>query len=253
MPKKQVGKKRNYRKKTAKKSDEVPSKSFCKKVDHCIKSRAETKFNTIETGTVGLAYTAVGTPPNVNTIIPLTAQGLGDNDRIGNQIYCQSLIIKGHISYSMGAGSGSDRPFIVRLMLGRLKEKYSTLGSVNFNNLFYTPTGLMTTGDSTNLAGINRPTNKDYFTIYYDKLHKISPSLATNSSGCNNDYHLAKEVTINLTKYFKGQWKYGADGDTIPTNKACYMWAFIWAPDGSVVSGRLPFYNFVAEAKFTDM
>lgn len=245
--------KRKYTRKT-KKSNPTPSKSFTKKVVKVMAKQQESRYSSYESGNIACVYTAASTPPTVFDMIPPVPQGLDDGYRTGNMIYCKKYLIDVYMSYSEASSASTDRAFNVRLMIGRMKEKDTTPSNVNFNNMFYTSTGILAPFDSTNMASLNRLVNTNYVTIYHDKIYKIGSSFNSYSGqvAANNDYALSRNVRIDVTKYFRGRWKYGLENDSDPDNKSLWIWAFVTTSDGSVVSARMPFFNAVSHIWYTD-
>lgn len=202
----------------------------------------------------GGATTLIG--PQVETLTPTIVQGVGENGRIGNTLTIKSCILRGYLSVA-GSVLNSQVPagigqWNVRLFIGKLKTSNSQPNTTDLNILLRT--GAFTEPfNSTNGLSLVRSVNKELFTIYYDKIHKIGFQNGNNASVStglhNNDYKLSKLLTINLTKKIIKKLVF-TEGLNTPTNMGIYMWGGLCDSLCSGFTSAAGFVNFIYDLEY---
>ena len=214
--------KRNYKRKSyPKKGKGLVTKA---QLYRAIARTAETKQATAE-----LVYTRFNAGITNNSemygILPGLAQGIGADQRIGDQIRPKKLVVRGYINYDCPSNQPAAM-IISRMFCFQPKSfrDYLNKGSV--------PNTLLTNGANPSaftgaLLEITRPQNREQFTFYKDQKHTFlkpwgytnttSPTYITDVTAM--DKSLCHFFTITLTaKQLPAVLKYNTDGATHPTN-----------------------------------
>lgn len=170
----------------------------------------------------------------VSNLIPIIASNTQVSGRVGNQIKVKNFYLNGML-YLNSSGLAGQNPYVpgqwhVRLFIGRLKRDISTPLTSDLNQLLRTGSSTVPF-DSSSFLSLCRNINKDVWTIYYDRIHKIGTSQPSNtgttfntSSGiANNDFNLSKKIRINCTKFIKNTFKYNDLATNTPTNTGLYI------------------------------
>lgn len=150
-------------------------KKYVKKVT--ARTRPEMKcFRNLVLEGVNLNTNTLAGAVYVNQTFPILVQGVGRDQRIGNEIYFHGFHSKGSLN-----NNGSVVVYVRRLILG-----YTTgIPTLDLNSgLFDNGTGLgvSATTIGSNMGLITTPINKAEFKVYFDKTMKLSPSTATDGS-----------------------------------------------------------------------
>jgi len=152
-----------------------PTGAFRKKVLAVIRTQAETKqaFHSIiaESFNSGINSTA-----DTKKIVPSIAQGVGDYQRIGDQLKCLSLTVKGAIVYNPSVGqygTYANARLGVRMMIVQPRQ-FSNLVDVQAAAGTWTALllkkGATITGFTGVLSDLWAPINGDAIIKYYDKI-----------------------------------------------------------------------------------
>jgi len=165
----------SYKKKAVKKVSKEPSKALTKAVQKIIHKNVESKqgYHSVAGVSYNSGINAVG---DATRLIPSITQGTGDNQRIGDQLRAQSLIIKGAIVYNPSTGQYGTYPNArlgVRVMIVQPKA-YGTLDDVQSTTGTWSNYLLKKGGSTSAFAGLIQdlwaPINTDAITKYYDKV-----------------------------------------------------------------------------------
>jgi hypothetical protein len=195
-------------------------------------------------------YQAGNTSITGNTVVtlsPTIAQSVNENGRIGNSVKLKNLFLRGYMSVypqnTLSVISNSSAPeqigqWNVRLFIGKLKFSIAAPTTADFDQLLRTG-GSVSPFNSTTSLSLLRTVNTEYFTVYYDKIHKIGFQNGNNNSTAtglhNNDYKLSKLLKINCTKMFKKTLIFN-DNSNQPTNCGLFMWAGLVDSLGSALT-----------------
>lgn len=248
------GKRRNYRKKSTKKTYKkrggvsLATKRYIKRTLH---SQIENKIENItDSGVIVSSYSVNN---NLTTIqcIPYNNinLGTGAGSRIGNEIKVRNITM----SYVLRA-AGYDlifnpvpKPMEVLVFFGKLKvSKPVAPLAADFALLWQD--GDNARAPYSTIQDVIQSVNKDVFTIYKVFKHKIGNSINTNSganvaaaSYANNDYKLNVVKKINCTKFAPKTLKFN-DNTNRPTNDGLYMWCMAVNFDGTATTQSRPVY-----------
>nr|QRI44122.1 MAG: capsid protein [Cressdnaviricota sp.] len=193
----------------------------------------------------GLNYNGVGLLngwASPNGILPPVTQGLGENNRVGNVIAPNKLVVKYEIKASQttdGTSTVNDNPFralpfLVRMVIYRHRYATDDFGQY----------GLIDEGGSNVELGANpalwmEPYNRDEYIIAYSRTFKMASDVHRYSGTT-----LAIDAMPNNLK----QWVYGKayvklpkklrynDTTNIPTNAQWYIAFAVCNQDGSAIS-----------------
>ena len=171
---------------------------------------------TIDTACNVLSLTAA--PDNIS-------QGVGQGDRVGDQIQVKKLLFKGYI-YSLQTGIAPNLlggfPTNVTMYIGRLKSTLTAPNPSAFGQLFQA-------GDTTfSPTDDNRSSlydiNKDVWTVFYRRTFKIGGSTQTSANAVsNNDYSALRRFSINCSKWIPKKLHYN-DNVITSQNAGLYVW-----------------------------
>lgn len=264
MPKriKKSGKPKRIFKKKAAKPMKKMVRSICKAVTQ---RQAEKKVTVYQTGfsvsgnttTSGLQYYPM-TPYGGYMQI---AQGLGQGDRIGNNIRTVKATLK-YVIYALPYSAGNNpTPIPQEVRLWFFSQKSSnTLPVTNLAD--FINTGNSSTSLSGTLLDLNRLVNSDVYTYLGHRTHKVftaqfnsgaAGTTPTASFYGNNDFHFNARGTIDMTPWFPKVIKFN-DSNNNPNSRLVVMLAQSINADGSVQAvGTFPTtMNFQITFKYTD-
>lgn len=163
------------RRKRRSKKGNKPSKNFVKAVEKIIHKNIETKqaFHGLSTTSYNSGINSSG---DTTKVVPSIAQGVYDNQRIGDQIKAQSLTIKGAVVYNPSAGAYggySNSRVACRLMVVQ-PRKYSNIDDVQSNAAswlaYLLKKGGSTSSFNGDLSDLWAPINSDGIIKYYDRI-----------------------------------------------------------------------------------
>jgi len=246
--KKAVAKKRVYKRKTASKPSikMMIKKALDKRIENKQVCQTNERWYIPKDGPVLGSY--------IQNMTPQITQTIGENGRVGNTVNLKNAYLRGVMSLANNAGTPYfNSQFQVRLFIGKLKIDNLAPNTADLQTLLRQ--GAATSAfDSTQPLSIVRSVNRDYFTVYYDKIHKIgtqhngSGNIATGIG--NNDYTLSKMIKINCTKMFKKTLTFN-DTNPQPINCGLYMWAGIVDSMCSTITSGSPAVQFTYDLEFS--
>lgn len=231
-------KKLAYKKKTYVRKPKV-TKSVKTYVRHALDRRIENKTS----GVTGILYayqngTASIISSQVVSLAPTILQGTNESNRIANLVNLKYASMRCYLQLN-GSGLNGQIPFVpgnfqIRIFIGKLKNSVSTPLTTDLDKLLRTGAATLPF-NSTDGLSLCRRTNKDLFTIYYDRIHKIGVSDPSNNAASfntvsgisNNEYRLNKTFNINITKFFRKKLIFNDASSNVPQNCGLYMWAGI--------------------------
>lgn len=172
--------KRVYRKRVAK-----PSKAFAKKVQAIISKNAETKASYHSLNSTGY-NSGINSSSDIEFCCPNVAQGIHENERIGDQVRAQSLIVKGIITQNLTSTYNSACRLGVRVMIVQPKL-YTDRDEIRNNAAVWLGSllkrGGVTSGYTGTTQDFGSEINTDLITTYYDKKFYISIPTAVTAAG----------------------------------------------------------------------
>lgn len=173
-----------------------------------------------------------------NSVGLTIAQGTGQGDRVGDRIRTVKAVLRYTIYPNAYHATINPVPTPQNVRIWFFGQKSSnTLLATN-------PPNFAQTGDSsTTLTGtildLNRVVNRDVYTYYGHRTHKLGYSInqasgaaTSNAQFANNDYKLNIQGYVDLTKWFPKLIKYN-DTDQNPNSKLIMMLVESVNADGS--------------------
>jgi len=199
--------KRKFRKGRTKKRSSKKI-SFKKKVQAIINKNEEDKEAFTSLSTTGF-NSGMNSSGDIMYIVPNVAQGVLENQRIGNQISAKSISVKGAIVWapSIGTfGTYANARLGVRIIICQPKA-YNTYEAIFANFSTWQNTLLRRGGTTVAFTGIMAdlwsPINTDAITKYHDKIYYLNGSYAATNAGYSQ--------LLGSTKMFsyRKTWKNG--------------------------------------------
>jgi len=203
-------KKRSIRRrsrKTTRKVNLAPSRAFAKKVQKVISKNVETKsalYVSPDTNTLTYPFgsrfnQAVNGNADAIRILPDFIQGTAENQRVGNEIRMQSLMLRGVMTVTIPQATANNTRLGVRLLILRNKRINDYIAATtdmgtNFGRLLEQPQGPL----NGSLAAFNSPVNTDYFSCVYDKKFYFSQSLSSTATNSAEVFNTTKFVNISV-------------------------------------------------------
>lgn len=229
--KKAVAKKRVYKRKSV-----APKTSMKMMIQKALDRRIENKTNVI-TNFAAFYQNGVSSISTATLVdlTPTILQGTSEANRIGNSVKLKNAYLKGFLRMNSTGTNGVNifvpNQFHLRLFIGRCKDGILLPTNAQLNTL-------LRTGASTfpfnSLDGLSllRPTNKEVFTIFYDKIFKIGAGghstgvsqFSTLTGINNNDYKLNYLIKIPCTKMMKKTLMFQDNASpNTPTNSSLFI------------------------------
>lgn len=182
------GKQNRKQRRVGRRGKRINTKAFKKKVLAVIRGQAETKqaFHSIiaENFNSGINSTA-----DTKKIVPSISQGVGDYQRIGDQVKCLSLKVKGAIVYNPSVGqygTYANARLGVRMMIVQPRQ-YSNLVDVQAAAGTWTALllkkGVTITGFTGVLSDLWAPLNSEAIIKYYDKIFYMDAPYQSTAVG----------------------------------------------------------------------
>jgi len=209
-------------KRTKPKSTQLVTKAVLYKA---IRKNVETKQATAE-----LPFTyfnsAINSTAEYYTCLPGLGQGVGANQRLGDQIRPIKIVIRGYVNYATNAYTEAAliiaRHFVFQPKNVRYQPQTSTAAGIYL---------LTNGGNPSNFTGalldITRPHNNEEFIFYQDKrrtflkpwgiTNNATPSVTTDITGMDRSLVQFFEITLTQ-KQIPAVLKYNASFDTFPIN-----------------------------------
>ena len=185
--------KRTYRKKKSKRRfyKKKPSKKLVQTIQRVINKNAESKIANFNTGNTLVTFNSgINLVTDMRQILPNIARGTAINERSGDQLLCQSLVVKGYVKFAINsvASIPSVPTVLVRLMIVSLKTRsnYSdaAASSSPLNSLIRK--GGSTTTFAGNISDINAEINTEIWTKHCDKKFYVTQDFLVTAAGNNN-------------------------------------------------------------------
>lgn len=180
-----------------------PLVKFIKKV---VGTETETKQAFIQTGQSLLKFNSgINSQADMIQILPNIGQGVGENQRIGNQIRAKKLTVKGFIKLDVNdvADSSTLPNVIVRMMIVTMKTAPSFTDAQGQWGKIGT---LLKKGGTTSafegyLQDIYAPINTDVFTVHADKRFYLTQSYLNAQGASVPSTYVAQDITKTV-KFF---------------------------------------------------
>lgn len=222
---KRGGKRRNYRRKTG--SVAKIAKKVATKV---LRRQIETKQGYLEpTGAGFNTQTSQNFPvlPNITQtsmyqLCPTISLGTDSQSRVGNKIKPKGLYVKGHIYGDWNNIVGNNSSFqTIYVRILALADKQNNVDSLAYGQFGTSSSILLNKGStSTNFlfndqTSLYRPVNTNRFTVYYDKVIKLSMYSANLGTALIDQSFGLKMFKFKIP--MKEDWKFD-DSNSRPSN-----------------------------------
>jgi hypothetical protein len=210
---------------------------------------------------------------DIKRLIPYVAQGISDNQRIGEKIRPVSFIVNGSVRLNDGTINQLDAQFrddVVVVMYVLQHVSLKDYGNLVKGNDF---TQLLRTGENTTVPfqGLVAESQMPVEDAYYRLLKKqkirlryagAKPASVTgvpqNMYVSNTDSYYA-DFSMNLTKHLPAQLKYPEGNAPVPTlndptNSSIFLCLGFYNMDGTTtIDGDIISLQYTAQLKFKDM
>jgi len=245
--------------KVGRRVSKAPKMSFAKRVLSVLNKQRELKVGNPFAGNITDVrpdITALTRLTNVCGLLPLIAQGTGENNRIGNEIILKKIVMRGYFKMNLPTGSASASRILIRAAILRqrnvLDSQSLITGTINPNYTSMLEPGTSYTGS---VGDFNTPWNKESFVVRKDFKRAVSTdyisSPAADAQGLAESY-----VFFNYTMTFgKGKHlNYRSDAAQSPEDFPFWMALSASTMSSAVVlpAGAITF-NYVATPYFYDV
>lgn len=180
-------------------------------------------------------------PDNVITLGPSgdlqVVQGTTQGSRIGNKITTKSLIFRGTICPKTYNATSNPAPIpqVVKMVIFYDKTDPVTLPAVSTN---FFQNGSADAGFQNDLVDMWRPFNTERYRILTTRTLKVGHAAGTGTGGVagqqyysNNDFKMAANFKINLTKYYPKRVVFN-ENSTTPTTRQLFCIFYCAAGSG---------------------
>lgn len=199
-----------------------------------------------------------GTPPTTG-VYPATPyptfmtvnQGLGQGDRIGNRIRTRYCALRGILlpqPYN-AVTHPNPRPMEVLMLVFSRKDTPATYSAL-MNNIWQS--GDTSFGPVSNIVDVVSRVNTDLYTLHYQRVFKIGPSInqGTGSTNtyfqiANNDFKLNQRIYVNLTKYVPKVLSFNDTGSA--NNRVVHVALWALSGDGTTFGSTIVPCQFTGE------
>lgn len=215
-----------------------------KAVKEAMTKLAEKKAVVASAANVSLAAATGGIPVSL-TLTPAIAQGVGQNQRVGNQVRVTKTVVRGHIAMRPYDASANPRPapILVKMWLCRYKKlNTAALASTDIATSFF-DTGSSVTGMTGNILDMELFPNTDSWEVIQTKTVKVGASSLTTSVPSANATYFDNSSSVVPFEFSCGS-RIGLctfnDTSLDPTNKNMFL---IFQPsqaDGSGTTNLTP-------------
>lgn len=212
MPPKTKARRRSYKRRRLYKKGAKKTKRFTRAVQRIINKNAENKQALITYGPISY-NSAINSSGDCTAIVPNISVGTGDNARIGDQLRCTSIQVKGAVVWNPNTAAFNSYQscrLCCRLMIVQPKA-YNTLQDVINNAGTWTnyllKTGGTTTGFQGNMADLWKAVNTDAITCYYDRKFYLTGTFGPSTTATSDIQLLGATKFFSKTMKFRGAGK----------------------------------------------
>jgi len=192
-------------------------------INRAISRRLENKVTCDFAANQTIIPAAVGAPPTTRYLLPILGQGLGQGNRIGNQIHIRSGKLCMFVNCNRNSANMINSPLMVRVWV--LSSKLTNANAAPaFTSFFQTGSG--TAGFQESMLDMLLPVNKDAFTVYFDRTYKIGLgsvySTVTDTTNSLDSSSFNQRIDVEWGSHFKQALDYN-DSDNVPTNRNLFV------------------------------
>lgn len=229
--------------------------ALVRQIKQVVSSLTEDKQAYTSTGNSLLKFNSgIDTVGDIVQILPGIAQGVGENQRIGNQIRAKSLNVKGYVKLDINetADNTANPNVVVRMMIVSMKttQSFQDAQSLSTKIGSLLLKGGTTTTFAGNLQDIYAPINRNVFTVHHDRKFYLRQDYINTIGASAPSTTLTQDISktvkfFNLNVKCRGRiLKYDEDvgSDILPNNFAPFILLGYSYLDGStpdVISTRV--------------
>ena len=171
-------------------------------------------------------------------------QGVGQGQRVGNQIRTKKCWVKGvlHPTIYDAATNNQPLPFEVRMLL--FKDKFNKSSQPSAVNLDLFQNGSSVLAPQNDLVDMILDLNRDRYTIYHDEILKVGTAnsggtgnLASFQYFANNDFSYNVKFHVDCTKFLPSVVTYN-DTSTSPMSDSLWLIFLPVAANGSQLASN---------------
>lgn len=208
-------------------------------------------------------YNAVSTcsasiPVNVNLLPTSMIQGIGDAQRVGNQIKISQATIEGYVSLAPynSITNPLSTPVMVKMFMFKSKQvNTQNLGATSISTNFFKVNN-SGTGFQGNTLDLVLPIDIDMFTLLSTKTFKLGAASATTTgkvgtSGYYDNSPMNHHFKFNYGRHVKSQLKFD-DNNSITNNNLWLAVQVVYA-DGSTLAIQPALWCYCVNIHYTDL
>lgn len=184
----------------------------------------------IQTSTNTSITTANASNPTVLYLTPTTAQGTGDQQRIGNRIRVTNGEITGFINllpYNAVTNPNAPPLWVKIWLCSYIRQNTNTIGSTDISTAFFQASGA-NNGFNGAMADMVQPVNQDSWKLYDTRMIKLGVANtngtqpASTGAWCDNS-PMSAQFRMSIPKEHCTQLQYNDTTSTVSTNKNLYL------------------------------
>lgn len=223
--------KRSKRPRVARKTYRRRRTALTRRIKEVVQSLNEDKMAYTTTGNSLIKFNSgIDAVGDLIQILPNISQGVGENQRIGNEIRAKNLNVKGYVKLDIGdiADNTAMPNVVVRMMILSMKVTQSYQDAQTLSSKIGTllNKGGTTTAFAGNLQDIYAPINRNVFTVHHDKKFYLRQDFLNVIGAAPPSTHVAQDISktvkfFNLNVKCKGRvLRYDEDvgSDVLPSN-----------------------------------
>jgi len=215
---------RPYSKSSSKLFKKKPLKKITKTdISRAISRRLENKIIVDYAANQTILPASSTVAPTSRYLLPLLSQGLGQGNRIANQIHIRKARTSLYINTKRTGDNMINNPLMIRVWLVSSKIVNSNTAPA-WNEFFQT--GNLSAPFQQTMLDMILPVNKNEFVVYFDKTYKVGLGaiLASNIDTTNSldNSSMNHRIDIDWEQHFKSAIDYN-DTNTVPTNRNLFL------------------------------
>lgn len=200
-----------------------------------------------------LLITGLAAPASFQALAPVMGNGPLEGQRIGSDVRLTQSYVKFQLALNQEA-SDTNGPYIATVWIGKVRGLASAVpNATDFDNLLQASTSGTYLPPTTTIPITGMlPVNDDLWDIKVRKDYKLGKSGRTDSStNCNNDFNMAYNDEINITKMFPSKLRYSGS-DTVVDEDNLFFFVTFRTLNGSTPTAGLPNVVAMVSYRYTD-
>lgn len=256
MPKK-ITKTTTFRKTTKTVRKVKPKSTFAKRVKAVVNKQAELKMLSRDTGLIGY-NSPISVAGDINMIVPYQIQGTDTGQRVGNEITCRTLLIKGHMFLNQTYASSLPNCRMGIRLFVLSSKRYKAYDDVSLQVANHLPL-LLKNGSSSqsfsgNIQDLYLPVNREIYTVHHDKVFQLAMPYQASGVGFMDTKDMVKFFNISIKCHNK-KLTYEDTTSTAPQNWCpflCLGYAHLDGSSPDVVSSVVQM-QYLSTLTYTDL